>query len=102
MQQRAQDRQYLEVAFQGDRIEIETKLGQLSFVQDFKQIQSLDETASSYEVVSEKGHQTCDELSRMAYENQWSLVSLQPKAVDLEDIFLQLTRSETQLEGVSS
>ena len=102
LQQRTQDRQYLEVAFQGDHTEIETKLDQLSFVQDFKQIQSLDQTASSYEVVSEKGHQTCDELSRMAYENQWSLVSLQPKAVDLEDIFLQLTQSETQLEGVSS
>jgi len=101
LQQRTQDHQYLEVSFEGDQVEIENKLGQIDFVHHFKSIQSVDGSAVSYEITSEKGHRTSDELARLAHQNQWSIVSIQPKAINLEEVFLRLTESETQLEGAS-
>ena len=101
LQQRTQDHQYLEVSFEGDQVEIENKLGQIDFVHHFKSIQSVDGLAVSYEITSEKGHRTSDELARLAHQNQWSIVSIQPKAINLEEVFLRLTESETQLEGAS-
>ena len=102
LQQRTQDNQYLEVTLEGDQSEIETQFDQSGFIHNFQLTQNVDSSALAYEITSEKGHKTSDEIARLAYQNQWAVVSIQPKAVNLEEVFLRLTESETQLEGANS
>ena len=102
LQQRTQDNQYLEVTLEGEQSEIETQFDQSGFIHNFQLTQNVDSSALAYEITSEKGHKTSDEIARLAYQNQWAVVSIQPKAVNLEEVFLRLTESETQLEGGNS
>jgi ABC-2 type transport system ATP-binding protein len=48
-----------------------------------------------FEVVSQKGHLVRGDLARAVVESGWDLNELRPAAMSLEEVFLQLTGSES-------
>ena len=64
----------------------------------FKQVDSGSES-TCYHVTSHKDHQTAPELAKFVSQNNWELTELYKTAIDLEDVFLKLTRSESQTQG---
>jgi ABC-2 type transport system ATP-binding protein len=52
-----------------------------------------------FEVESQKGRLVRGDLARAVVESGWDLNELRPAAMSLEEIFLQLTESETAVEG---
>ena len=94
----AMDQQITQVGIIGPHEEIQTKLEHLDFVLGFKQVDSgLESTC--YHVTSHKDHQTAPELAKFVSQNNWELTELYKTAIDLEDVFLKLTRSESQTQG---
>jgi len=49
-----------------------------------------------FEIESQKGHLQRGDLARAVVESGWDLNELRPAAMSLEEVFLQLTGSETQ------
>jgi ABC-2 type transport system ATP-binding protein len=51
-----------------------------------------------FEIESEKGRLVRGDLARAVVESGWDLNELRPAAMSLEEIFLQLTKSEEPAE----
>ena len=94
----AMEQQITQVGIIGPHEEIQTKLEHLDFVLGFKQVDSGSES-TCYHVTSHKDHQTAPELAKFVSQNNWELTELYKTAIDLEDVFLKLTRSESQTQG---
>ena len=91
---RAQGEEVVHISIRGSREEIEAKLEELSFVSDFKRVKS-DDDACAYQIVSQKGQNTAEELFHFVVQNHWSLTELRQEAISLEDVFLKLTGNES-------
>ena len=94
----AMDQQVTQVSIIGPHEDIQAKLAHLDFVLDFKRVDSETES-SCYHVTSHKDHQTSPELAQFVSQNNWKLTELHKPAIDLEDVFLKLTQSESQKQG---
>ena len=92
------DQQVTQIGIIGPHEEIQTKLEHLDFVLDFKQLDSEAEY-SCYHITSHKDHQTAPELAKFVSQNNWELTELYKTAIDLENVFLKLTQSESQKTG---
>jgi ABC-2 type transport system ATP-binding protein len=90
---RARGEEIVHISIRGPREEIEAKLEELSFVSDFKRVESDDEVCG-YQIASQKSKNTAEELFHFVVENHWSLTELRQETVSLEDVFLKLTSSE--------
>ncbi len=91
---RAQGEEVVHISIRGPREEIEAKLEELSLVSDFKRVKS-DDGVCGYQIVSQKGKNTAEELFHFVVQNHWSLTELRQEAISLEDVFLQLTGNES-------
>src|SRR5262249_34786361 len=90
----------LEVAGRNGNLEphaVQTKLAALAGVSRVLCKQQVDSRAV-FEVESEKGRLVRGDLARAVVESGWDLNELRPAAMSLEEIFLQLTKSETPAE----
>src|SRR6201998_3004405 len=103
LQARARDAEtlLLEVAGRNGGLEIpfvQHKLEQVPGVSRVLCKQQVDGHAL-FEVESQKGHLVRGDLARAVVQSGWDLNELRPAAMSLEEIFLQLTGSETSAEG---
>ena len=98
---RARGEEVVHIAIRGPREEIEAKLEELSLVSDFKRVKS-DDDVCGYEIVSQNGKNTAEELFHFVVQNHWSLTELRQEAVSLEDVFRQLTGNESESQPTTS
>ena len=56
---------------------------------------------NAYRVQYREGADLRDEISRTVISRGWSLLSMQVNSMSLEEIFLRLTTSETDDEGLA-
>ena len=91
---RAKGQEFVHISIRGPREEIEAKLNELSFVSDFKCVKPDDEILG-YRIASQKGKSAAEEIFQFVVDNHWSLTELRQETVSLEDVFLQLTGSES-------
>ena len=98
---RAQGEEVVHISIRGPREEIEAKLEELSMVSDFKRVES-DDGVCGYQIVSQKGKNTAEELFHFVVQNHWSLTELRQEAISLEDVFLQLTGNESTTQPTAA
>ena len=98
---RAQGEEVVHISIRGPREEIEAKLEELSIVSDFKRVES-DDGVCGYQIVSQKGKNTAEELFHFVVQNRWSLTELRQEAISLEDVFLQLTGNESTTQPTAA
>ena len=98
---RAQGEEVVHISIRGPREEIEAKLEELSMVSDFKRVKS-DDGVCGYQIVSQKGKNTAEELFHFVVQNHWSLTELRQEAISLEDVFLQLTGNESTTQPTAA
>ncbi len=98
---RAQGEEVVHISIRGPREEIEAKLEELSIVSDFKRVES-DDGVCGYQIVSQKGKNTAEELFHFVVQNHWSLTELRQEAISLEDVFLQLTGNESTTQPTAA
>ncbi len=98
---RAQGEEVVHISIRGPREEIEAKLEELSLVSDFKRVKS-DDGVCGYQIVSQKGKNTAEELFHFVVQNHWSLTELRQEAISLEDVFLQLTGNESATQPTAA
>ena len=84
-----------------ERPAIEEKLQRVSGVSRVVFKQEVDSRAV-FEVESAKGKLVRGDLARAVVESGWDLNELRPAAMSLEEIFLQLTKSETPAEKAAT
>ena len=90
----ARGEEVVHISIRGPREEIEAKLEELNLISDFKRVKS-DDGVCGYQIVSQKGKNTAEELFHFVVQNHWSLTELRQEAISLEDVFLELTGSES-------
>ncbi|MFY9270306.1 MAG: ATP-binding cassette domain-containing protein [Candidatus Manganitrophaceae bacterium] len=61
--------------------------------------QAAGEGEGAFIVESELGHDIREELAKRVVENGWGLLEMRPLSVSLEDVFLQLTTEEKEVEA---
>jgi ABC-2 type transport system ATP-binding protein len=91
----------LEIAGRNANVEpsiAQHKLEQVSGVSRVSNKQQVD-GRMIFEVESEKGRLVRGDLARAVVESGWDLNELRPSAMSLEEIFLQLTKSEAANPG---
>ena len=98
---RAQGEEVVHISIRGPREEIEAKLEELSMVSDFKRVKS-DDGVCGYQIVSQKGKNTAEELFHFVVQNHWSLTELRQETISLEDVFLQLTGNESTTQPTTA
>jgi ABC-2 type transport system ATP-binding protein len=94
----------LEVAGRNGRLEssaVQQKLEQVQGVSRVVCKQQIDSRAV-FEIESQKGRLVRGDLARSVVESGWDLNELRPSAISLEEIFLQLTRSEGSEEKAAA
>ena len=98
---RARGEEVVHISIRGPREEIEAKLEELNLVSDFKRVKS-DDDVCSYQIASQNGKNTAEELFRFVVQNHWSLTELRQEAVSLEDVFRQLTGNESTTQPTAA
>src|SRR5215470_19844594 len=94
----------LEVAGRSGGLEpttVQQKLEQVSGVSSVSCKRQIDSRAV-FEVESQKGQLIRGDLARAVVESGWDLNELRPAAMSLEEVFLQLTGSETVTEKAAA
>lgn len=91
---RAKGQEVVHISIRAPREEIEAKLDDLSFVSDYKCVKSGGEILG-YRISSQQGNNAAEEIFQFVVDNHWSLTELRQETVSLEDVFLQLTGSES-------
>jgi len=98
---RAKGGEVVHISIRGPADEIEAKLGALSFINEFNSVKSEDGVCA-YQITSEKGRNAAEELFQFVVQNRWSLTELRQESVSLEDVFLELTGSESANKEVAA
>lgn len=94
----------VEVAGRNGRLDapqVQQKLERVAGVSQVALKQNVDSTAV-FELESSKGQLVRGDVARAVVESGWDLNELRPAAVSLEEIFLQLTKTETPAEKVAA
>ena len=94
---RAKGGEVVDITIRGPAEEIETKLRDLNFVNEFNRVNTVD-GLFSYRIASEKGKNAAEELFQFVAQNGWSLTELRQESVSLEDVFLELTGDSVNKE----
>jgi ABC-2 type transport system ATP-binding protein len=94
---RAKGGEVVDITIRGPAEEIETKLRDLNFVNEFSRVNTVD-GLFSYRIASEKGKNAAEELFQFVAQNGWSLTELRQESVSLEDVFLELTGDSVNKE----
>ncbi len=87
---RAKGGEVVDITIRGPAEEIEPKLQELNFVNEFNRVNTVD-GLFSYRIASEKGKNAAEELFQFVVQNGWSLTELRQESVSLEDVFRELT-----------
>ena len=87
---RAKGGEVVDITIRGPAEEIESKLRDLNFVNEFNRVDTAD-GLFNYQVTSDKGKNAAEELFQFVVQNGWSLTQLRQESVSLEDVFLELT-----------
>ena len=95
--ERAKGGEVVDITIRGPAEEIETKLRDLNFVNEFSRVNTVD-GLFSYRIASEKGKNAAEELFQFVAQNGWSLTELRQESVSLEDVFLELTGDSVNKE----
>ena len=95
--ERAKGGEVVDITIRGPAEEIETKLRDLNFVNEFSRVNTVDGLLS-YRIASEKGKNAAEELFQFVAQNGWSLTELRQESVSLEDVFLELTGDSVNKE----
>ena len=91
---RAKGQEVVHISIRGHRADIEAKLDELNFVSDYKCVKA-DDQILGYRISSQQGNNAAEEIFQFVVDNHWSLTELRQETVSLEDVFLQLTGSES-------
>jgi ABC-2 type transport system ATP-binding protein len=94
---RAKGGEVVDITIRGPAEDIETKLRDLNFVNEFSRVNTVD-GLFSYRIASEKGKNAAEELFQFVAQNGWSLTELRQESVSLEDVFLELTGDSVNKE----
>lgn len=94
---RAKGGQVVDITIRGPADEIESKLQDLNFVNEFDRVNTVD-GLFSYRIASEKGSNPAEELFQFVVQNGWSLTELRQESVSLEDVFRELTGESANKE----
>lgn len=79
---------------------IESELSAMTQVASFKKVDEPEPELHRYEIKSGYNSENITEdLFRMVVENNWSLAELRKVSASLEDVFRQLTTSDSQISG---
>ena len=94
---RAKGGQVVDITIRGPADEIESKLQDLNFVNEFDRVNTVD-GLFNYRIASEKGSNPAEELFQFVVQNGWSLTELRQESVSLEDVFRELTGESANKE----
>lgn len=95
--ERAKGGEVVDITIRGSADEIESKLQDLNFVNEFDRVNTVDGLLS-YRIASEKGTNAAEELFQFVVQNGWSLTELRQESVSLEDVFRELTGESVNKE----
>ena len=95
--ERAKGGEVVDITVRGPAEEIESKLQNLNFVNEFNLVNTADGLVS-YQISSEKGKNAAEELFQFVVQNGWSLTELRQQSVSLEDVFRELTGESVKKE----
>ena len=95
--ERAKGGEVVDITIRGPADEIESKLQDLNFVNEFDCVNTVDGLLS-YRIASEKGTNAAEELFQFVVQNGWSLTELRQESVSLEDVFRELTGESVNKE----
>lgn len=95
--ERAKGGEVVDITIRGPADEIESKLQDLNFVNEFDRVNTVDGLLS-YRIASEKGTNAAEELFQFVVQNGWSLTELRQESVSLEDVFRELTGESVNKE----
>ena len=87
---RAKGGEVVDITIRGAADEIESKLQDLNFVNEFDRVDTVNGLLS-YRIAADKGKNAAEELFRFVVQNGWSLTELRQESVSLEDVFRELT-----------
>ena len=87
---RAKGGEVVDITIRGAAEEIESKLQDLNFVNEFDRVDTVNGLLS-YRIAADKGKNAAEELFRFVVQNGWSLTELRQESVSLEDVFRELT-----------
>jgi ABC-2 type transport system ATP-binding protein len=80
---RAKGGEVVDITIRGPAEDIETKLRDLNFVNEFSRVNTVD-GLFSYRIASEKGKNAAEELFQFVAQNGWSLTELRQESVSSE------------------
>ena len=84
------------IQIRGPQEQIESELSGMSQVTSFRKVQGTEPELHRYEIKPSDGGNIAEDLFRMAVNNNWSLAELRRETASLEDVFRQLTTSDSQ------
>jgi ABC-2 type transport system ATP-binding protein len=82
------------ITIRGPLQEIQSKLGSMEKIKEFKKIGEKENGLNQFEIKSAVGVDLSEELFLLVVQNGWSLTELHQEKANLENIFLQLTTKE--------
>ncbi|MGD8396994.1 MAG: ATP-binding cassette domain-containing protein [Candidatus Eiseniibacteriota bacterium] len=82
------------LTLRGPREEVNAALGAVERVTSWRELDSPGADLMRYELRSGDGRDACEELFRMAAERSWPISELHREASSLEEVFIELTKSE--------
>ena len=82
------------ITIRGPLQEIQSKLGSMEKIKEFKKIGEKENGLNQFEIKSDVGVDLSEELFLLVVQNGWSLTELHQEKANLENIFLQLTTKE--------
>jgi len=88
------DRVYIQI--RGQQEQIESELSRMPQVASFRKVGRAEPEFHRYEIRPGDSGSITEDLFRMAVNNNWSLAELRREAASLEDVFRQLTTSDSQ------
>lgn len=95
--ERAKGGEVVDITIRGAAEEIEAKLRDLDYVNEFNRVNTTD-GLNSYQISSAQGKNAAEELFQFVVQNGWSLTELRQQSASLEDVFRELTGESSNRE----
>jgi len=89
------ERVYIQI--RGPQEQIESELNGMPQVASFRKVPGVEPELHRYEIRPSDSGNIAEDLFRMAVNNNWSLAELRRETASLEDVFRQLTTSDSQV-----
>ncbi len=95
--ERAKGGEVVDITIRGAAEEIEAKLRDLDYINEFNRVNTTD-GLNSYQISSAQGKNAAEELFQFVVQNGWSLTELRQQSASLEDVFRELTGESSNRE----